>query len=162
MTKRHLSDSDVQCNIEKYIFDEIKKKLLCENLQSNVILTLSEENDIRICPDFYSEKDHIIGEIHTHLGRLKPAQLHKIEGDILKMLLFEKGQKGVKYVKMVVVCDMQEYKQLQGKSFVAEAIRQFDIKLERIPLKAEQIVQLKNAMKNQNLCCSHNTGNQKM
>lgn len=95
MTKRHLSDSDVQCNIEKYIFDEIKKKLLCENLQSNVILTFSEENDIWICPDFYSEKDHIIGEIHTHLGRLKPAQLHKIEGDILKMLLFEKGQKGV-------------------------------------------------------------------
>lgn len=162
MTKRHLSDSDVQCNIEKYIFDEIKEKLLCENLQSNVILPLSEENDIRICPDFYSEKDHIIGEIHTHLDRLKPAQLHKIEGDILKMLLFEKGQKGVKYTKMIVVCDMQEYVQLQGKSFVAEAIRQFGIILEHIPLKVEQIIQLKNAMKNQNLYGSHNTGTQKM
>lgn len=156
MKKRYLSDSNVQCNIEKYIFDEIKKKLLCENLQSNVILTLSEENNIRICPDFYSEKDLIIGEIHTHLGRLKPAQLHKIEGDILKMLLFEKGQKGVKYTKMIVVCDIQEYVQLQGKSFVAEAIRQFDIKLACIPLKAEQIDQLKNAMKNQNLYSSHN------
>lgn len=157
MTKRHLSDSDVQCNIEKYIFDKIKKKLLCENLQSNVMLTLSEENDIRICPDFYSEKDHIIGEIHTHLGRLKPAQLHKIEGDILKMLLFEKGQKGVKYTKMIVVCDMQEYMQLQGKSFVAEAIRQFDIRLKYVPLNKEQIVQLQDAMENQNLYCSHNT-----
>ena len=157
MTKRHLSDSDVQCNIEKYIFDEIKKKLLCENLQSNVILTLSKENDIRICPDFYSEKDHIIGEIHTHLGRLKPAQLHKIEGDILKMLLFEKGQKGVKYTKMIVVCDMQEYGQLQGKSFVAEAIRQFDIRLKYVPLSKDRIVQLQDAMENQNLYCSHNT-----
>lgn len=151
MTKRHLSDSDVQCNIENYIFDEIKKKLLCENLQSNVTLTLAEENDIRICPDFYSEKDHIIGEIHTHLGRLKPAQLHKIEGDILKMLLFEKEQKGVKYIKMIVVCDMQEYEQLRGKSFVEEAIRQFDIKLEYISLNKEQSVQLQNAMENQNL-----------
>lgn len=56
MTKRHLSDSHVQCNIEKYIFDKIKKKLLCENLQSDVILTLSEENDIRICPDFIRKK----------------------------------------------------------------------------------------------------------
>lgn len=157
MTKRHLSDSDVQCNIEKYIFDEIKKKLLCKNLQSNVILTLSEENDIRICPDFYSEKDHIIGEIHTHLGRLKPAQLRKIEGDILKMLLFEKGQKGVKYTKMIVVCDMQEYEQLQGKSFVAEAIRQFDIGLKYVPLNKERIVQLQDAMENQNLYCSYNT-----
>ena len=162
MPKRHLSDSDVQCNIEKYIFDEIKKNLLCENLQSNVILTLSEENDIRICPDFYSEKDHIIGEIHTHLGRLKPAQLHKIEGDILKILLFEKEQEGVKYTKMIVVCDMQEYEQLKGKSFVAEAIRQFGIKLEHIPLKAEQIIQLKNTMKNQNLYCNHNTDTQKI
>lgn len=151
MTKRHLSDSDVQCNIENYIFDEIKKKLLCENLQSNVTLTLAEENDIRICPDFYSEKDHIIGEIYTHLGRLKPAQLHKIEGDILKMLLFEKEQKGVKYIKMIVVCDMQEYEQLRGKSFVEEAIRQFDIKLEYISLNKEQSVQLQNAMENQNL-----------
>lgn len=151
MTKRHLSDSDVQCNIENYIFDEIKKKLLCENLQQNVTLTLAEENDIRICPDFYSEKDHIIGEIYTHLGRLKPAQLHKIEGDILKMLLFEKEQKGVKYIKMIVVCDMQEYEQLRGKSFVEEAIRQFDIKLEYISLNKEQSVQLQNAMENQNL-----------
>ena len=157
MTKRHLSDSDVQCNIEKYIFDEIKKNLLCENLQSNVILTLSEENNIRICPDFYSEKAHIIGEIHTHLGRLKPAQFHKIEGDILKMLLFEKGQKGVKYTKMIVVCDIQEYEQLKGKSFVAEAIRQFDIRLKYVPLNKERIVQLQDAMEKQNLYCSHNT-----
>lgn len=114
-------------------------------------MSFSEENDIRICPDFYSEKDYIIGEIHTHLGRLKPVQLHKIEGDILKMLLFEKGQKGVKYTKMIVVCDMQEYEQLQGKFFVAEAIRQFDIELEYISLSKERIVQLQNVMENQNL-----------
>ena len=56
MERRHLSDSDVQCDIETYIFGEIKKKLLCDNLQANVILTLSEENDIRICPDFYKKK----------------------------------------------------------------------------------------------------------
>lgn len=77
--------------------------------------------------------------------------MHKIEGDILKILLFEKEQEGVKYTKMIVVCDMQEYEQLKGKSFVAEAIRQFDIKLEYISLNKEQSVQLQNAMENQNL-----------
>ena len=46
---------------------------------------------------------------------------------------------------------MQEYEQLKGKSFVAEAIRQFDIKLEYISLNKEQSVQLQNAMENQNL-----------
>lgn len=67
------------------------------------------------------------------------------------MLLFEKEQKGVKYTKMIVVCDMQEYEQLNGRSFVAEAIRQFDIELEYISLNKEQSVQLQNAMENQNL-----------
>lgn len=151
MERRHLSDSDVQCDIETYIFGEIKKKLLCDDLQANVILTLSEENDIRICPDFYSEKDRIIGEIHTHLGRLKPAQLHKIKGDILKMLLWEKCQGETKYTKIIVVCNMDEFKQLQGKSFVAEAIRQFDIKLEYVPLEKKDIVKLEKAMQDQNL-----------
>ncbi len=151
MERRHLSDSDVQCDIETYIFGEIKKKLLCDNLQANVILTLSEENDIRICPDFYSEKDLIIGEIHTHLGRLKSAQLHKIKGDILKMLLWEKCQGETKYTKIIVVCNMDEFKQLQGKSFVAEAIRQFDIKLEYVPLEKQDIVKLEKAMQDQNL-----------
>lgn len=149
--KRHLSDSDVQCKIEQYVFGEIKKKLLCDHLQANVTLILSEENNIRICPDFYSEEQRIIGEIHTHLGRLKPAQLHKIEGDILKLLLFEKIQKNGVYRKIIAVCSMQEYEQLQGKSFVAEAIRQFDIQLEYIPLNDEQTTLLKNAMENQNL-----------
>ena len=151
MERRHLSDSDVQCDIETYIFGEIKKKLLCDDLQANVILTLSEKNDIRICPDFYSEKDLIIGEIHTHLGKLKSAQFHKIKGDILKMLLWEKCQGETKYTKIIVVCNMDEFKQLQGKSFVAEAIRQFDIKLEYVPLEKEQIVELEKAMRDQNL-----------
>lgn len=52
---------------------------------------------------------------------------------------------------MIVVCDMQEYEQLKGKSFVAETIRQFNIELEYISLNKERIVQLQNAMENQNL-----------
>ena len=60
-----------------------------------MILSLSEENDIRICPDFYSKEDLIIGEVYTHLSRLKPEQMYKIEVDILKLLFLEKEQKGV-------------------------------------------------------------------
>lgn len=149
--KRYLSDSKVQHKIEKYIFNEIKKRLFCENLQSNVSLTISGENDICICPDFYSQEDRIIGEIHTHLGRLKPSQVHKIEGDILKMLLFEQCQGKGEYTKMIVVCSVDEYKQLHGKSFLAEAIRRFDIKLEYVSLNEEQISKLEKAMNDQNL-----------
>lgn len=58
---------------------------------------------------------------------------------------------------MIVVCDQQEYKQLQGRSFVAEAIRQFDIRLEYIPLDEGQMIRVKNAMKNQNFYDGHNS-----
>ena len=41
------------------------------------------------------------------------------------MLLFEKCHNGERYRKMIVVCDIEEYNQLSGNSFVAEAIRKF-------------------------------------
>lgn len=82
-----MSDSKVQREAEEIIFENLKSKLKCNDLQSNVRILISKENNIWICLDFYSEENHIIGEIHTHLGKLKSAQLHKIEGDILKMPL---------------------------------------------------------------------------
>ena len=109
MEKRYLSDSKVQREAEEIIFENLKSKLKCDDLQSNVRILISKANNIWICPDFYSEEKHIIGEIHTHLGKLKSAQLHKIEGDILKMLLFEKCHNGKRYRKMIVVCDIEEY-----------------------------------------------------
>ena len=52
---------------------------------------------------------------------------------------------------MIVVCSVDEYKQLHGRSFLAEAIRRFDIKLEYVSLNEEQISKLEKAMKDQNL-----------
>lgn len=100
MEKRYLPDLKVQREAEEIIFENIKSKLKCNDLQSNVRILISKENNIWICPDFYSERKYIIGEIHTHLGKLKSAQLHKIEGDILKMLLFEKCHNGERYRKI--------------------------------------------------------------
>lgn len=150
MGKRHLSDSKAQREAEEIIFENLKSKLKCNNLQSNARILISKENNIWICPDFYSEEKHIIGEIHTHLGKLKSAQLHKVEGDILKMLLFEKCHNGEQYRKMIVVCDIEEYTQLSGNSFVAEAIRQFDIELYYVPLEQTLINEIKQAMQEQN------------
>lgn len=150
MGKRYLSDSTVQREAEEIIFENLKSKLKCDDLQSNVRILISKANNIWICPDFYSEGKHIIGEIHTHLGKLKSAQLHKIEGDILKMLLFEKCHNGKRYRKMIVVCDIEEYNQLMGNSFVAEAIRQFDIELYYVSLEQTQINKIQQAMQEQN------------
>ena len=56
MEKRYLSDSKVQREAEEIIFENLKSKLKCNDLQSNVRILISKENSIWICPDFYSEE----------------------------------------------------------------------------------------------------------
>ena len=56
--KRYLSDSKCQREAEELIFENLKSKLKCNDLQSNVSIRISKENNIWICSDFYSEKKH--------------------------------------------------------------------------------------------------------
>lgn len=57
MGKRYLSDSTVQREAEEIIFENLKSKLKCDDLQSNVRILISKANNIWICPDFYSEEN---------------------------------------------------------------------------------------------------------
>ena len=60
------------------------------NLEKNKKIFLADNAFIYIQPDFYSEEDHVIGEIFAHIGKSKKAQDNKNANDILKMLLLEK------------------------------------------------------------------------
>lgn len=141
------SDSSVQREIENILFCRIQSELNVK-LEQNPIITLN--SDVNIQPDFFSADAKIIGEIHSHIGKLKPSQLHKVKADILKMLLLEKVLKK-KYTKYIVVCSDEEYKQLNGNSFIGEAIRQFDINVKNYKLSENDETRLKTAMCNQNL-----------
>ena len=150
MAKRSCSDSSVQRNIEAYIFDEICKQCEGFTLKSNVKLPLDDDCKTYICPDFFSEENHIIGEIHTHIGRLKSSQADKIAGDVLKMILFEKLS-GTSYRKYIVVCDEVEMEQLKGDSFLAKAIREYNIEIVYIGLPDDLLESLKKTVKKQNV-----------
>lgn len=141
------SDSSVQREIENILFCRIQSELNVK-LEQNPIITLN--SDVRLQPDFFSAEAQIIGEIHSHSGRLKPAQLHKIEADILKMILLEKVLKK-NFTKYIVICSDEEYEQLNGKSFVAEAIRQFEINVKNYKLSEADNTKLEAAMYAQNL-----------
>ncbi|MBQ9281456.1 MAG: hypothetical protein IJ207_04575 [Treponema sp.] len=147
--KRNNSRSDVQQEIEKKQLEKLKAKLNIIDFEENPTLFLSD-NKIKIEPDFYSEDKKIIGEIHTHLGKLKGSQPDKIASDILKMVLFEKDKQTV-FQKIIVVCSEEEYKQLQGNSFLAEAIRQFKIRLCFFELTEEEKKELKKTIDKQDL-----------
>ena len=89
MTKFMNGDSSTQQEIEEYLFNKISEELGVK-FEHNPTICLNEEKKVYIEPDFYSEEERKVGEIHTHKGRLKPAQRHKVAGDILKMLLLDK------------------------------------------------------------------------
>lgn len=148
MYQRKDGDSSVQCGIEQTIFEKLKKLFCDDELISNPDLSVPGNPQVHIRPDFYSETKKIIGEIHVHLGGLKPAQKHKVASDILKLHLFDPEHQ---YKKYYVICSQQEYEQLRGNSFLAEAIRQFGITLQYIALDESDSSDLQNIMKKQNM-----------
>ena len=149
MTKRTGSRSDIQREIEEYIISRVCELLGDIELDSNPELFLNSER-MYIRPDFFSDSEKIIGEIHSHIGRLKAAQQNKIAGDVLKMILFDK-MRGCTYRKYIVVCGKEEYDQLNGTSYLAEAIREYEITLLYVEIPDEMRIRLQDAMKRQNL-----------
>lgn len=91
-----------------------------------------------------------MGEIFSHIGKNKKAQNKKISNDILKMLLLEKVT-GKKYRKIIAVCDEIEWKKLNGKSVLAETIRQFGIEIINIEIEDEMRNTILEAQKRQNM-----------
>ncbi|MCR5607660.1 MAG: hypothetical protein K6G26_01190, partial [Lachnospiraceae bacterium] len=137
--------------IERKIFNELA--LLddfknCTDLKYNIQLYISDNN--YIVPDFYSEGCGAIGEIYVHIGKLKSSQQDKIASDILKMLSYEKiSNKSL--TKYVVIRDNVLNKQLTGKSFLAESIRIFGIKLLNINIDDTLRDELLKTMKRQDI-----------
>ena len=135
MPHEHKSSSLEQVNAETCVFSAVEKQLGIP-LEKNKVIYLSDNPYTYIQPDFYSEENQVIGEIFAHIGKPKKAQNNKIANDILKMLLFEEKTRRT-FRKVIVVCDRQEYTHLQGKSVLAECIRQFNVELMYIELDEE-------------------------
>lgn len=132
MENQEKSSSIEQQMAEQIIFQKVNEWLgveLIENAKIFVGKTFMQ-------PDFYSKSDGIIGEIFAHIGKPKKAQDNKIANDILKMLLLEKLE-GKTYRKIIVVCDENEVKKLEGTSVLAECIRQFDVEVKMIDIETD-------------------------
>ena len=147
MVDTRKSDSKEQQEAECYIADIIEQMLCC-SLERNAKVIIRD--GVHIEPDIFSEKEKVIGEIFAHVGALKVGQQHKISQDILKMLLLEKSTNTI-YKKIIVVVDDKVEKYLNGKSFVAESIRQFGIEIKRIDLPEELYTMISNAQVRQTM-----------
>lgn len=116
--KYRYGSSLTQQRIEGYLFEKIRTELNDSTLIRSRNVVFLENPDVHIAPDFYSEETHVIGEIHTHPGRLKSSQMKKIAADVLKMIALEEDRK-TEYRKYIVICSEKEYEQLTGSSLLA-------------------------------------------
>lgn len=149
METTHKSSSHVQIHAEDILFQKVAA-LLDITLERNPKIFLADNAFTYMQPDFYSTTDNVVGEIFAHIGKPKKAQDNKIANDILKMLLLEKTT-GKQYRKIIVVCDLEEKKKLEGKSVLAESIRQFGIEIMYIELDAETQAQILKAQELQKM-----------
>ena len=131
----HKSSSHVQMQAEEIICRKVEE-LLNIRFERNKQIYLADNAFTYMQPDFYSAEHFIVGEIFAHIGKPKKAQDNKIANDILKMLLLDKVT-GKHHRKIIVVCDTSEKKKLEGKSVLAESIRQFNIEIMYVEIDAE-------------------------
>ena len=149
MSNFYKSNSVEQVLAGDYLFTKIQSHLGVK-LESNARVYLNDSHKSYIEPDFYSEEFRIIGEIFAHIGSLKVGQKHKIANDILKMVLLEQAT-GKRYHKMIVTCDPEIVKYLNGYSYIAESVRQFDIEIISFTLSDDMIASIASAQKRQKM-----------
>ena len=106
--------------------------------------------DTKIKPDIYSDQHHIIGEVYTHLGKLKSAQMHKVASDIFKMVLFKKDS-GSEYDMYYVVCDEETRECMMHNSVVRNAVRLYDLHVRCYELSESDKNTLQKTMRNQDI-----------
>ena len=135
MDNSYKSSSHVQMQTENVLYQKVEGLLNIE-FERNKRIYLADNAFTYMQPDFYSEEHRVIGEIFAHVGKPKKAQDNKIANDILKMLLLERTT-GLQYRKILVVCDIDEKKKLEGQSVLAESIRQFGVEVMHVEIDAE-------------------------
>ncbi len=156
MEKRVKSDTKQQRAAELEQIERFQKEYQLPDLRyskdekNDWVLHFKSDPAVTIRPDFYSESAGVIGEVHTHYGKMRVGQRHKLAADILKMLAYEKDL-GQKLEKYIIVCSEEEKRYLEGSSYVAKAARMNDIHVIEYPLKGETEEKVRQAMLDEDL-----------
>ena len=149
-TVRKNSRSDVQMSIEEDVIKGFEQKMNLHDLKCEAYLPFPGDASAKIRPDIYSEEHRIIGEVYSHLGKLKSAQMHKVQADILKMILY-KDDSGIDFHMYYLVCDDGAADSIRNNSVIKIALRREDFTLVVVPIDDEQRALLSSTMKKQDL-----------
>lgn len=128
----HPSDSSEQQSVEKAVLDEINRQF--EWGLAPKRLKLSKTVHVQL--DGLDENNKVLCEIYAHIGKPKGSQPDKVASDLLKMKLVEQT-KGGSWKKNLCFVDDETAKHFQGKSWLAECIKQMEVKIHVVTLPEE-------------------------
>lgn len=121
--KNHKSDSSEQQATEAYLI-----KTLAQDLGLTFDSEKWAELPSGVQPDAVDPENKVVVEAYARIGALKGGQLHKVKGDILKLMYIDE-KLGGGWRKIMVFADASAASYLLGKSWVAEAVRFFGIEV---------------------------------
>ena len=127
----HVSDSSEQQAAETFLLAALANDLGL-NFDDDASLPIS----ISVRPDAIDLSNNVLVEVYARVGELKGAQLHKVKGDILKLVLIERLLDS-SWRKILCFGDAAAAAYARGGSWVAEAARVFDIEVVVQPLPSE-------------------------
>ena len=142
---KHQSDSSEKQTAEEYMLSALEKNLgICFDPEAKLPI------EVGVQPDAIDPDTKVIVEAYARIGSLKGAQLHKVKGDILKLAFIEK-KIGKGWRKIMCFASDEAAKYVQGKSWVAEAVKVFGVEVRVVNLPLEQRENIMSAQKRQRM-----------
>ncbi len=128
---KHVSDSSEQRIAETHILKSLERALGL-HFDPGAVLPI----EVGVKPDAIDPVNKVVVEVYAMVGEVKGGQLQKIKGDILKLALIEKIL-GEGWRKILCFASDEAAKYVQGKSWVAEAARVFEVEVHLVHLPAD-------------------------
>ena len=98
--------------------------------------------------DGVCETPLVLCEVYAHHGSLKSGQKHKILADAFKLVYAER-LRGKPAQKIILLADKKAAVPFQGKKWIAEAMRIFDIRIEVVTLEPKSAERVRQAQARQ-------------
>jgi len=97
--------------------------------------------DVGLAPDGVDLDRKLVVEVYARVGRLKPAQAHKVKADLLKLAYLRKLL-GPEWRVVFCFVDHQAAAFLMGKSWAAQAAQAFGVEVvvQELPADVREIV----------------------
>lgn len=130
-SQAHPSDSSAQRSAEDALISLLSTKLGFSVLSAS--LTLESGCSVKV--DGINREHRFLCEVYCRIGKLKPAQLHKVASDILKLSMLERALGG-SWRKAICFADEDAASALRNRSWLAVAAKEVNVEVVVLALPA--------------------------